>query len=283
MGLSKMIKNRQNGFTLVELMVVVLISGILMGATYSFYRSQQRSYIAQEDVAEMQQELRAAMEIMTREIRNAGHDEDPSNSAGAGFTIAGPYETRFTMDLTNDPGTGGPDGDTGDANENVRFRFAPASDANGDGIADSGADDLGRESGAGGLQALSSNIQAVGFAYAYDDNDADGRLETNAASGEVIWAVPDGGGGWIDLDSNNDGMIDENDPTPAGVGLATATQRQEIRAVRVWILARTSRVDQDYTDTNTFKVGANLIPAANDNFRRRLLSINIRCRNMGLQ
>jgi Type IV Pilus-assembly protein W len=138
------------------------------------------------------------------------------------------------------------------------------------------------------LQGLVTNIHAIGFAYAYDD-DGDGAIQVKTIAGvdQTIWAIPDGGGNWTDLDTNNDGVVDINDATPAGLAaalpsLASAGQLDEIRAVRVWILARTSRADQDYTDTNVYKVGANVIPAPNDNFRRRLLTANVRCRNMGI-
>lgn len=286
-------KNNQKGFTLVELMIVVLLSAIVLGAIAIFYRSQQRSYIAQEEVAEAQQELRAALEIASREIRNAGHDTDPGNSAGAGFIVAGPFQVQFSMDLTDDAGTGDPDGDILDPNENVTYGFSPAplpddaGDVNGDGIADAGAAAFRRESNGGGMQELSSNIQAISFAYAYDNN-ADGQLETKNVAGNdvVIWAVPNGAGAWVDLDIDNNGAIDNNDATPAPIGLANAAQLGQIRAVRIWILARASRPDPEFVDTTTiYKVGANLIPvpAVNDNFRRRLLSVNIRSRNMGLQ
>lgn len=69
-----MLKLNRNGFTLVELMIVVALSGVVLSAIYSLFQTQQRSYIIQEDVSEMQQEIRSAMEIMSRELRNAGHD-----------------------------------------------------------------------------------------------------------------------------------------------------------------------------------------------------------------
>ena len=61
----------EKGFTLVELLVAVFVAGIVMTAVYSAYSSQQKSYTVQEQMAEMQQNLRSAMFMMTREIRMA--------------------------------------------------------------------------------------------------------------------------------------------------------------------------------------------------------------------
>lgn len=286
----------QKGFTLVELMIALLLSSLVLISLGVAFQSQQESYTAQEEVAEMQQELRAGLEIITREIRNAGHDMTPNKTAGAGFVVAGPFRVQFTMDIT---GAGGdPDGDLTDADEDVTYALSGDANADGqpdaprfidvDGIANGGAVTLARDTG-GGLQDLVTGIHALGFAYSYSDGDgdnngvADGLVEMKpiGLDQQVVWAVPNGAGGWTDLDTNNDGIIDANDVAPVS-GLATAAQRDDIRAVRIWILARSSRPDPDYTDGNTYKVGANVIAAPNDNFRRRLLTANVRCRNMGI-
>lgn len=276
------------GFTLVELMIALLLSSLVLAAVGMAFRSQQQSYTAQEEIAEMQQELRAGIEIITRELRNAGHDMTPNKTANAGFIVATPFRVQFTMDLGDGAG-GDPDGDLLDADENITLSLV--ADANDDGIADAAISDLGRDSG-GGLQGLVTSIHAIAFAYAYDNN-SDGAIEVKSVGGvdQIIWAVPDGAGNWIDLDISGDGNIDNNDPIPPVIAaalaagtplLASAGQLNEIRAVRVWILARASRFDPEYTDPNIYKVGANVIPAPNDNFRRRLLTANVRCRNMGI-
>jgi prepilin-type N-terminal cleavage/methylation domain-containing protein len=59
--------------TLVEVLVVSVISSILMAAVYSLFISQQKSYGTQDQVVEMQQTLRASIDRMTREIRMAGY------------------------------------------------------------------------------------------------------------------------------------------------------------------------------------------------------------------
>ncbi|MBN1907686.1 MAG: prepilin-type N-terminal cleavage/methylation domain-containing protein, partial [Deltaproteobacteria bacterium] len=66
--------NDTPGFTLVELLIAMAIAGVVMAGVYSAYSSQQRSYLAQEQVAAVQQNLRVAMYFMEREIRMAGCD-----------------------------------------------------------------------------------------------------------------------------------------------------------------------------------------------------------------
>ncbi|MEE8185280.1 MAG: prepilin-type N-terminal cleavage/methylation domain-containing protein, partial [Thermodesulfobacteriota bacterium] len=49
------------GFTLIELLMVLAILSVVMVATYSLYIMQQRITYIEEDVAEVQQNVRLAM------------------------------------------------------------------------------------------------------------------------------------------------------------------------------------------------------------------------------
>jgi prepilin-type N-terminal cleavage/methylation domain-containing protein len=67
------IYSRSNqGFTLVELLVVLAIVGIVMGGIYSVFIHSNNVYISQEEVVAAQQEARSALDILGREIRMAG-------------------------------------------------------------------------------------------------------------------------------------------------------------------------------------------------------------------
>ena len=74
------IKSNQ-GFTLVELMVSLVVAGVVLAGICSTFYSQHISYLNQEQIVSMQQNLRAAMYIMERDIRMAGHD--PNGDSGA--------------------------------------------------------------------------------------------------------------------------------------------------------------------------------------------------------
>lgn len=64
--------SNSKGITLIELVVAMFIVGIVSIAIFMAFKSQQRSYLIQNQVAEMQQNIRASMDIITRDIRMAG-------------------------------------------------------------------------------------------------------------------------------------------------------------------------------------------------------------------
>lgn len=66
-------RDGQRGLTLIELMISLLISSMLIGLVFSIYSRMAVAYRGQVAVSELQQTLRAAKEIMIREIRSAGH------------------------------------------------------------------------------------------------------------------------------------------------------------------------------------------------------------------
>ncbi|MFA5516403.1 MAG: prepilin-type N-terminal cleavage/methylation domain-containing protein [Desulfuromonadales bacterium] len=66
-----MLKGRQ-GFSLVELMVVVAIMGMVIAAVLGLYSNVQKSTGSSEDVAEVQQSLRVALDRITDDILMSG-------------------------------------------------------------------------------------------------------------------------------------------------------------------------------------------------------------------
>ena len=69
-AIKKFLKN--SGFTLVELLVAMSLSGIIVSAVYSLFIHQNKSFIVQGQVTETQQNLRGALEIMGLDIKMAG-------------------------------------------------------------------------------------------------------------------------------------------------------------------------------------------------------------------
>jgi len=65
------LKNYQ-GFTLVELLVALAISGIVLTSILQLFSNSQETYSTQEDVAAMQQNVRTAKLFLERDIRMAG-------------------------------------------------------------------------------------------------------------------------------------------------------------------------------------------------------------------
>ena len=67
------IKSRKDkGVTLIELLIALVISSILIAAVYRTFIGQQKTYTVQEQVVDMQQNVRVAINKMMREIRMAG-------------------------------------------------------------------------------------------------------------------------------------------------------------------------------------------------------------------
>jgi len=166
-------QNNETGFTLIELLVAMVIAAIVMTSVYSVYYSQQKSYITQEQVAAMHQNLRAAMTVMAREIRMAGcNPTGAAANVGMQSDITGTF-IHFTEDVRGkDPGDP-PDGDTGDSDEDISYYLA---DADGDGD----VDDLVRDTG--GTEAdiekvIAENITSLAFAYLDSDGNPTGTLE----------------------------------------------------------------------------------------------------------
>ena len=241
------------GFTLVEMLLAVTISGILVAAIYTAYVIQQKSYVVQEQVAETQENLRAAMFRLLSEIRQAGCD--PTGHAGAGILQATATSFRFTADIGGDPVNPNMADGIISANEDVTFGMSAADDANGNGIADNGGADwsspghLGRATGGGALQPVAELIDALEFNYILADGTA-----TN-------------GSGVVSATQNN----------------APIANLRDIRAVQVSLLARGARPDPKFVSNATYATASGVVWAPpNDHFRRRFVIVTIQIRNLGL-
>ncbi len=120
----QVIHNR-DGLTLIELMIVMVLSLLVMAGAYMAYHAQNKSSNAQHQVTQVQQDLRAAMDIITRDIRNAGcqsqkaivHPIDASTLNSTGLDNITLY-----MDLGDGAG-GSLDSDVNDTGEHVLYRL----------------------------------------------------------------------------------------------------------------------------------------------------------------
>ena len=141
----------KGGYTIVELLVAIAISGVFLTAIYSAYFSQQRATLAQEQVSAMQRNLRSAMYFMEKEIRMAGCD--PTGRTNAGIIQANKNLMQFTGDIDGD-GT----------NEDITYSISGA--------------DLERSDA-----RIAENIDAINFVYL----DRDGTRLDDDTNGNVIY------------------------------------------------------------------------------------------------
>ena len=165
-------KNRR-GFTLIELCVAMAIASFVMAAIYAVYRAQTQSHRTQQLVVEMQQNMRAAMYLLEREIRMAGYSaalpradagfvenfdglDSPHNGSAAKTNAT---NVAFTVDDDSNgviaPGSG----------EAIAYRYNA-----GDGTLERwGWDDL---VGAWGWYVVAQRITNLSFSY-HDQDDTD--------------------------------------------------------------------------------------------------------------
>ncbi|MBU3937563.1 MAG: prepilin-type N-terminal cleavage/methylation domain-containing protein [Proteobacteria bacterium] len=247
------------GFSLVELLVVMLISGVVMAAIYNIYTSQQNAYTSQEYVAEAQQNFRAAITIMGREIRLTGHRDplvvaaDPSTStdclvapgvcigSNASQLVFTYFDTAATDNAADYDGDGILHG-APDADELVRvvYDLYAAFD---DGVAPADpVDDLGRAVGAGNRVPTVLNIHGLEFRYLID----------NGAGGFNLAAVVD------------------------------AVNMRNVRGVEVTILAKSGGVDRNYMESPTFASPGGVNWTLPTGVRGRMFTTAIMCRNLSL-
>jgi prepilin-type N-terminal cleavage/methylation domain-containing protein len=300
------------GFTLIELMIAMVIAGIVLAAIYQAYRSQQKAYVTQQMVIEMQQNARSAMTLMKREIRMAGYkpaatdgidndgdsslddDDDDENGRKSGQEIgimeAEKDRIMFRMDiLPDDPSTcanGVEDGGIASVIDDPAECYDGLADDPGEEItytlqpnAAGDGNDLVRitldASGNQVINILAYDIEAIAFGYAYD-SDEDGLLDTDGG-GDVIWAYHDPAG-----------MPGLNTNMETGSGffgpqlLSPASGAPVIGAVRIWLLARTPHPIQGEVDSHTYQVGDQAIGPGtyNPGYRRTLQTATVYCRNL---
>lgn len=163
-------QERELGFTLVELLVAMVIALVVTTSIAGVFISQRKTFATQEQVSEMVQTARAAMDMITREVRVAGCDptgtmqrKDPSEAGGIPF-VGIPYnpgQLEIVADLNGD-------GDTGGDNERIVYRFYDASDRR-------YPNQIKRKTGNGRFQPFAENIEAFTFTYL----DADGNATTS--------------------------------------------------------------------------------------------------------
>lgn len=90
----------QQGFSLTEMMVALVVSSILTAGIYEVFHTQQNTHRAQSEVVKMQQNMRAGAFLLTRELRSVGFD--PMDSGGFGFAANLPKiggGQLFTVDI----------------------------------------------------------------------------------------------------------------------------------------------------------------------------------------
>lgn len=156
-------KNKDSGFTLVELLVTIAVSGLLLTAVSQLFITSNKTYTVQEQVLRIQQEVRSGLDRFARDVRMAGYD--PTDSASnAGFTIANSTNLRMQYDF-NENGT---------CDIDREYQYSV-----GDGELEV------QRGGSGGFQTLVKNVNSMNFQYTL----ADGTTTNNPTNTDKIRLV----------------------------------------------------------------------------------------------
>ena len=260
-----------NGFTLVELMVTVFLTAIAVISIYRGYTAFSQAADAQQQVMEMQQNLRIGMTWLAADIRRAGMNEDGEDVASFMCDEVPTNDTsiEFSMDLLggdtaaddDDDGLTNEedesrigDGDTEDDGEKIIYYLAASS-------LDPTTNDLIREvwtAGAYVTHTLITNVEALDFVY-FDDTGAEIGPSLPTAAECPYVALP-GFAGELSLKGD---------------------ELQEVDRVEITLVVRATNEDLRYNDNVIYSnlQGTPLISNKADHFRRRVFSMSVQIRN----
>jgi type IV pilus assembly protein PilW len=135
------------GYTLMELMVAIAIGMIVMASVATTFTSQTRAYSAQEQINQMEQNARGALDIMSREIKMAGYK--PNGGSVTGVVSYTSTSLTIQADLNADAAVS----TSGSDNEQIAYAY------------DSANQKITRQVGTAAAATLAENISGFTFTY----------------------------------------------------------------------------------------------------------------------
>ena len=207
--------NNESGFSLIELLIASLLTMGLVGAIFSMVGSNQRVFITETNVTDMNENMRTVVELLTRDIQSAGMGL-PSKSTGsfaAIFYTNGASNAPDTLLIVNgDPYA--PTADVTDRNSgSSEFLCLPPPDVT---VTGSGTSQQMSYLGAGGVSKsiYKSYANEARFYLCYDDTKA--MVMALTANGQIT-----GSGSAARLRLLNNPSNYTNPPTVFGATLDT--------------------------------------------------------------
>lgn len=150
------------GMTLIEMMIAMVIVGVMGIALVGFLRTQHQTVLRQNNGVLATQNARAAVDMLTRELRNAGYNPRNQPAGGELKTIKAD-SVSWTADMNADGDT--LDSSAGKWDERVAYYKQGTN--------------LMRASGGGAGTAVTDNVDSLRFTY------LDGTGTPTAAVAEV--------------------------------------------------------------------------------------------------
>src|SRR2546430_15940613 len=81
----------ESGFSLVELLVGALLTVGLLGVVFGLLNSNQQVFVSQSTVGDMNQNVRTAVDLLTRDIQSAGTGLVVPSGIGSGGCMGGGF------------------------------------------------------------------------------------------------------------------------------------------------------------------------------------------------
>jgi type IV pilus assembly protein PilW len=158
--------DRACGFTLMELLVSMSIGMVVLAALAKTFTVQSRQNTAEEQVAQMQGNARAALDLMVREIKMAKY-----NPAGTAFSSAyGVTYSASQLEVKADMDGNGTISTSSGSVEDIIYARDAANNY------------ITRKLGSGTAEIVADNITAFTFAY-YDANGS--AVTSSGNSGNI--------------------------------------------------------------------------------------------------
>ena len=305
-------RSKNQGFTLVELLVAMAIATVVLTAIFFTFKSQQDSYVVQSQVAMTQQNVRGAMQMISRDIQMAGYYTNfEASIITMNWDDMGADESMHPILFARDNISAVGD----DIKDNTDLVvIVKASLENGRQLALSEA-----ASGTTASSTLRDAGNLIQDKYALLVKNDLSRAEffqvTNSAgiinlskslvesyseddwifrADIIIYYVDDADPAHPNLMRRNLGNNEEAQVMAEdidnlqfryvlddGSAVDSGFNERDVRAVEIYLLGRTRNIIRGYTDPNTYNMGGmNVTPG--DGYRRRLLKALIKTRNIGL-
>jgi type IV pilus assembly protein PilW len=151
---------KSGGFTLMELLVSMAIGLVVIASVAGTFTAQTRQNNAEEQIVQMQQNVRGALDLMVREIQMAGYKPN-------GGTVTGVTYATSQLEIQADMDGNGTINTASGSEEDIIYAY------------DSVNLQITRKLGSSGTaQLLADNVMAFTFSYL----DANGSATTTSSS-----------------------------------------------------------------------------------------------------
>jgi type IV pilus assembly protein PilW len=152
--------NDKAGFTLIEMMVALAIGMIVIASVAGTFTAQTRQNKAEEEISQLHQNVRGALDLMSRELMQAGYKAPGGSVTGVTYSAT---QLLIQADINGNGSI-----DTG--NTSLEYIIYTR---------DSGTNQITRQLGSSGTpEVIADSITQCDFAY----KDASGTATTTSAS-----------------------------------------------------------------------------------------------------